>query len=116
MPLQGGVVEALKVSRLAVRRHNLTRGLTLLGTVETLHRTRPTIHTQLTRQEYSSALELIATSRDILGRNTVNLTVMLIMLCPQPGRPPGWTASPRCRPTWPSSRSRYRYSCWRSSR
>ena len=65
--VEGGVVRALRVPQLAVRRQNLVAVLRCLGTIETLHNTQPTIQVLLTRQEFSGALDLIATSQDILS-------------------------------------------------
>ena len=71
--VEGGVVQALRVPQLAVRRQNLVAVLRCLGTIETLHNTQPTIQVLLTRQEFSGALDLIATSQDILGNEVVNI-------------------------------------------
>ena len=59
--------------QLAVRRANLSAVLGALSTIDTLHNTQPTIQLQLTRQEFAAALELISTSRDILGNETANI-------------------------------------------
>ena len=59
--------------QLAVRRANLSAVLGALSTIDTLHNTQPTIQLQLTRQEFAAALELISTSRDILGNEAANI-------------------------------------------
>ena len=59
--------------QLAVRRANLSAVLGALSTIDTLHNTQPTIQLQLSRQEFAAALELISTSRDILGNETANI-------------------------------------------
>ena len=56
-----------------MRRANLSAVLGALSTIDTLHNTQPTIQLQLTRQEFAAALELISTSRDILGNETANI-------------------------------------------
>ena len=71
--VQEGVVSAMRVPQLAVRRSNLESLLTVLSTVETLHKTQPTIQVQLSRQEFAAALELIATSKDIVSTETAGL-------------------------------------------
>lgn len=71
--VQDGVVSAMKVPQLAVRRANLESLLSVLNTVETLHKTQPTIQLQLSRQEFAAALELISTSTDIVSSETAGL-------------------------------------------
>ena len=71
--VQEGVVSAMRVPQLAVRRSNLESLLSVLGTIETLHKTQPTIQLQLSRQEFAAALELIATSKDIVSTETAGL-------------------------------------------
>ena len=71
--VQEGVVSAIKVPQLAVRKANLESLLGVLSTVDTLYKTQPTIQLQLTRQEFASALELISTSKEILSNETANI-------------------------------------------
>ena len=71
--VQEGVVSAMKVPQLSVRRSNLSSLLSVLTTVETLHKTQPTIQLQLSRQEFAAALELIATSKDIVNTETAGI-------------------------------------------
>jgi len=61
-----GVVLALKVPQLAVRRQNLMSAVESLTTIASLHQTQPTIQVLLARQEFAGALDLIATSQDII--------------------------------------------------
>ena len=68
-----GVVAAIKVPQLAVRKANLESLLGVLSTIDTLHKTQPTIQLQLTRQEFAAALELISTSRDIMSNETAHI-------------------------------------------
>ena len=51
----------------------MTEVLSILGTIETLHKTQPTIEILLTRQEFSGALDLISTSQEILNNELVNI-------------------------------------------
>jgi hypothetical protein len=60
------VVLALKVPQLAVRRQNLMSAVESLTTIASLHQTQPTIQVLLARQEFAGALDLIATSQDII--------------------------------------------------
>ena len=71
-----GVEAAIRVPQLVVMKTNLEAVLGVMSTIDTLHKTQPTIQLQLTRQEFAAALELISTSKDILS----NETVMLILL------------------------------------
>ena len=71
--VQEGVVTAIKVPQLSIRRNNIERVLGVLATIDTLHKTQPTIQCQLNRQEFAAALELISTSQDILDSETVNI-------------------------------------------
>jgi len=71
--VQDGVLAAIRVPQLAVRASNLESLLGVLSTIDTLHKTQPTIQLQLTRQEFAAALELISTSKDILNNETVNI-------------------------------------------
>ena len=71
--VQEGVVTAVKVPQLALRKANIERVLAVLNTIDTLHKTQPTIQLQLTRQEFAAILELISTSKDILSSDTVNI-------------------------------------------
>jgi hypothetical protein len=80
--VEGGVVTALRVPQLAIRRQNLTAVVRALGTVETLHRTQPTIKVLLSRQEFSGALDLIAEARGILASEVVAVEA----LRPLPGQ------------------------------
>jgi len=74
--VEGGVIQALRVPQLAMRRKNLVNILHSLGTIETLHNTQPTIQVLLTRQEFSGALDLISTSEDILGNEVVEVEAL----------------------------------------
>jgi vacuolar protein sorting-associated protein 54 len=58
---------------MAVRKHNLEAVIHALSTIETLHKTQPTIQLLLSRQEFAGALDLIATSKDILNNETANV-------------------------------------------
>eukprot|EP00092_Neocalanus_flemingeri_P002039 GFUD01002176.1.p1 GENE.GFUD01002176.1~~GFUD01002176.1.p1 ORF type:complete len:961 (-),score=279.08 GFUD01002176.1:193-3075(-) len=71
--VEDGVVLALKVPQLALRKQNLEAVIQVLNTIETLHKTQPTIQLLLTRQEFAGALDLIATSKDILNNETNNV-------------------------------------------
>jgi len=71
--VEGGVTVALKVSQLALRKQNLESVLTTLKTVETLHKTQPTIQLLISRQEYAGALDLMETSKDIINTESLNI-------------------------------------------
>ena len=71
--VEEGVVMALKVPQMALRKQNLEAVIKTLNTIETLHKTQPTIQLLLSRQEFAGALDLIATSKDILNNETVNV-------------------------------------------
>jgi len=58
---------------MALRKQNLQAVIQALNTIETLHKTQPTIQLLLSRQEFAGALDLIATSKDILSNETVNV-------------------------------------------
>jgi len=64
--VEKGVVLALKVPQLCLRKQNLELVLESLNTVHTLHQTQPTIQVLLSRQEFAGALDLVVTSQDIL--------------------------------------------------
>jgi len=71
--VEDGVVLALKVPQMALRKQNLEEVIEALNTIETLHKTQPTIQLLLTRQEFAGALDLIATSKDILNNETAHV-------------------------------------------
>jgi len=71
--VEGGVTVALKVSQLALRKQNLESVLTTLKTVETLHKTQPTIQLLISRQEYAGALDLMETSKDIINTESLDI-------------------------------------------
>jgi len=74
--VEGGVVTALKVPQLALRKSNLEALLRCLNTVETLHNTQGFVQVQLSRQEFSGALDLISTSLDILNNEVVDVEAL----------------------------------------
>ena len=74
--VKDGVEAAIKVPQLAVRKANLESVLGVMSTIDTLHKTQPTIQLQLTRQEFAAALELISTSKDILSNETANIACL----------------------------------------
>ena len=67
---------ALKVPQLALRKSNLEALLRCLNTVETLHNTQGFVQVQLSRQEFSGALDLISTSLDILNNEVVDVEAL----------------------------------------
>merc|ERR1719233_1555060 len=71
--VEGGVTVALKVSQLALRKQNLESVLKTLKTVETLHKTQPTIQLLISRREYAGALDLMETSKDIIIAESLNV-------------------------------------------
>ena len=78
--VKDGVEAAIKVPQLAVRKANLESVLGVMSTIDTLHKTQPTIQLQLTRQEFAAALELISTSKDILSNETANIACLKHLL------------------------------------
>jgi len=64
--VEKGVVLALKVPQMCLRKQNLEFVIKKLNIVHTLHQTQPTIQVLLSRQEFSGALDLISTSQDII--------------------------------------------------
>ena len=74
--VEGGVVTALRVPQLALRKSNLEALLRCLNTVETLHNTQSFVQVQLSRQEFSGALDLISTSLDILNNEVVDVEAL----------------------------------------
>merc|ERR1740128_432932 len=64
--VEKGVVSALRVPQLCLRKQNLQDILQSLNTLYTLHQTQPTIQILLSRQEFAGALDLISTSQDII--------------------------------------------------
>jgi len=74
--VEKGVVLALKVPQLCLRKQNLGLVLQTLNTVNTLHQTQPTIQVLLSRQEFAGALDLIATSQDIVKDNIGDLLAL----------------------------------------
>jgi len=71
--VKAGVVMALKVPQMAVRKQNLLAVIKTLNTIETVHKTQPTIHLLLSRQEFAGAIDLIETSKDILSNDDVKI-------------------------------------------
>ena len=70
------MVTALRVPQLALRKSNLEALLRCLNTVETLHNTQSFVQVQLSRQEFSGALDLISTSLDILNNEVVDVEAL----------------------------------------
>ena len=75
-----GVEAAIRVPQLVVMKTNLEAVLGVMSTIDTLHKTQPTIQLQLTRQEFAAALELISTSKDILSNETANIACLKHLL------------------------------------
>jgi len=71
-----GVVQCLRVPQRAIRKQNLEDVLAALGTLETMHKTQPTIQVLLARQEFTGALDLISTSQDILANEAQNVDAL----------------------------------------
>ncbi|XP_043210822.1 vacuolar protein sorting-associated protein 54-like [Amphibalanus amphitrite] len=71
--LEHDVQSSLRVIRGRQRRHNCERTLQKLRLMATVHQTQPTIQLLLTTSEFVGALDLIATSQEVLAQELAGL-------------------------------------------
>ena len=71
--LEHDVHSSLRVIRGRQRRRNCARTLQKLRLMATVHQTQPTIQLLLTTSEFVGALDLIATSQEVLAQELAGL-------------------------------------------
>ena len=71
--LEHDVTSSLRVIRGRQRQKNCTRALQKLRLMATVHQTQPTIQLLLTTSEFVGALDLIATSQEVLAQELAGL-------------------------------------------